>query len=377
MRSRLVQIFALLAVLAGAYAGVARALDFDDEDPEPPFGEVGATYYYKIGAHAGCPPYHFLIDSGQLPPGLKLSDLDEKTGLVSGVPTESGDWSAWIELRDCAGKSAQTLFSFGVYPRSWGIKTASLPNAVAGAPYSAQLQAGDRAVTVVTWKVTSGSLPAGLTLAGNGTISGTPTAAGASTFTVTATSSDVNSVTRTDSKQLTLNVVALTATASRRAAEVGIPFRASLLATGGQAPYTWSGAAGTPPGLSVGGDGVISGVPTRAGSYTVTVHLVDAGGAAKDVQVPLAVRARLAIATKSLPAAAAGRKYSAKVALRGGVAGFRWSIASGVLPRGLNLVARTGTISGVPAAAGTFRIKVRVRDSLGAVSTKALTLRVR
>jgi large repetitive protein len=377
MRSRLVQIIALLAVLGGAYAGVARALDFDDEDPEPPFGEVGATYYYKIGAHAGCLPYHFKIDSGSLPPGLKLSDLDERTGLVSGVPTEGGDYSAWISLHDCANKSAETLFSFQVYERSWGIKTSSLPSAVAGSPYSAKLEAGDRAVTVVTWKVTSGALPAGLTLAANGTISGTPTAAGASTFTVTATSSDVNSVTRTDSKQFTLSVVALTATASRRAAEVGIPFRASLIATGGQTPYTWSGAAGIPPGLSVGGDGVISGVPTRAGSYKITVHLVDAGGAAKDVQVPLAVRARLAIATKSLPAASTGRKYSAKLALGGGVAGFRWTIASGVLPRGLKLAARTGTISGVPATAGTFRIKVRVRDALGAVSTKMFVLRVR
>ena len=82
MRLRLIRVFALVAVLAGAFAGIARALDFDEEDPHPPRGEIGATYYYKIGAHAGCLPYHFVIDSGQLPPGLKLSDLDIKTGLV-------------------------------------------------------------------------------------------------------------------------------------------------------------------------------------------------------------------------------------------------------------------------------------------------------
>src|SRR5207237_2759192 len=177
-------------------------------------------YYYKIGAHAGCIPYHFVVDSGRLPPGLKLSDLDYSTGLVSGVPTESGTWTAWLSLHDCAGKSAQTLFTFEVWPRSWGIKTTSLPSAVAGAPYTAKLQAGDHPTTVVTWKLTSGSLPAGLTLGADGTISGTPTSAGSSTFTVTATSSDLSSQSRVDSRQFTLTVVSLSATASLTIGEV-------------------------------------------------------------------------------------------------------------------------------------------------------------
>src|SRR5439155_13838483 len=102
------------------------------------------------------------------------------------------------------------------------------------------------------------------------------------TFTVTVTSSDSDSVTRTDSRQFTLSVVALTATASGTAAEVGIPFRSALAASGGQAPYGWSAAAGAPPGLSLGSDGVISGVPTRAGSYTLTAHLTDASRASRD-----------------------------------------------------------------------------------------------
>jgi hypothetical protein len=374
MRLRVIQIVALLAVLAGAYAGIARALDFDDEDPHPPRGEIGADYYYKIGAHAGCLPYHFVIDSGQLPPGLKLSDLDIKSGLVSGVPTQAGTWSAWLSLHDCDGKSAQTLFTFEVWPRSWGIKTESLPAAIAGSPYSTKLQAGDHPTTSVTWKVTTGSLPAGLTLSTDGTISGTPTAAGASTFTITAESNDSDSIHRTDSKQFTLNVVALAATASRTAAEVGIRFRSTLVATGGQAPYTWSATAGAPPGLSIASNGAISGVPTRAGVYTLAAHLADASGASRDVQIRLVVRARLKIATSRLAAATAGHAYSAKIAVRGGVARFRWRITG--LPRGLTFSARTRIISGTPATSGTFRVKLRVRDALGAVSTKTVTLRV-
>jgi large repetitive protein len=375
MRLRLIQVFALVAVLAGAFAGLARALDFDEEDPHPPRGEVGATYDYKIGAHAGCLPYHFVVDSGQLPPGLKLSDLDERTGLVSGIPTESGSWSAWLSLHDCAGKSAQTLFTFEVWPRSWGIKTASLPSAIAGAPYTAKLEAGDHPTTVVTWKVSSGALPAGLSLADNGTISGTPTAAGSSTFTITATSSDSDSIMRTDSKQFTINVVALSAAASRTVAEVGVSFRSPLIASGGQSPYTWSSPSGLPPGLTVGSDGVISGVPARAGTYTLTVHLTEAGGAARDVQFKLVVRRRLAIRTSRLPAGVVGGSYAARIAVRGGVPRLRWTISG--LPRGLAFSARKALISGRPANAGAYRVKLRVRDALGATSTKALTLVVR
>src|SRR5207237_6340295 len=141
------------------------------------------------------------------------------------------------------------LFPFAIAPGTWEMKTTSLAAAVAEAPYSTNLQAGDHPTTVVAWKVTTGSLPAGLTLGADGTISGTPTAAGSSTFTVTATSNDSDSITRTDSKQFTINVVALTAAASRTLGEVGVRFSSTLIATGGQTPYVWSAPAGLPPGL--------------------------------------------------------------------------------------------------------------------------------
>ena len=78
------------------------------------------------------------------------------------------------------------------------ITTASLPNGEVGTAYSQPLAATGN--DTITWSV-SGTLPAGLTLNGDGTITGTPTAAGASTFTVTATNDSGS-----DSKQLTLTV---------------------------------------------------------------------------------------------------------------------------------------------------------------------------
>jgi hypothetical protein len=86
------------------------------------------------------------------------------------------------------------------------------------------------------------------------------------------------------------------------------------------------------------------------------------------------VRPRLAIATKFLPAATAGHAYRAKLAIRGGAGGLKWS-ARGA-PAGLRLDAATGRLSGNPSVAGTFRFIVRVRDVLGAVSAKTFVLNV-
>jgi Putative Ig domain len=88
----------------------------------------------------------------------------------------------------------------------------------------------------------------------------------------------------------------------------------------------------------------------------------------------LVVRQRLAIATRLLPSVAAGHPYRARLPVRGGVGPLRWSAT---LPRGLAIDARRGTISGTARSAGTFRVTVRVRDVLGAVSTRALVLSVR
>jgi len=377
MRFRFVQMLVLLGFLAGAYAGVARALDFDDEDPTPPPAEVGYVYHYEIGTHAGCLPHKVRVGQGELPPGLTLTQLNDHTALVSGIATEPGVFSAWLYLTDCsASKSAEALFTFNVWVRRWGIATSSLTPATAGSPYSFKL-AGQGVPSSVTWTVTAGALPAGLTLGTDGTISGNPTATGSSTFTVqgSAESTDPASAgTRIDTRQFTLNVFgALSAALSRRVAEVGVPIRSTLLGSGGQGPYTWSGN-GVPAGLQLGSDGTLTGKPRRSGVLTVSAHVVDANGSAKDVQVRLVVRPRLALATRFLPAASAGRAYRATLEVRGGDGGVQWNVSGA--PAGLSLSAVTGRLSGVPATAGTFRVTVRVRDALGAISAKTFVLSV-
>jgi Putative Ig domain/Abnormal spindle-like microcephaly-assoc'd, ASPM-SPD-2-Hydin/Immunoglobulin domain/Protein of unknown function (DUF1565) len=85
---------------------------------------------------------------------------------------------------------------------SLAISTTSLPTGVVGQAYSAQLNATGGA-TPYSWSVASGALPAGLALSSSGAISGTPTTAGASTFTAKVT--DVNLLTAQQSFTITIN----------------------------------------------------------------------------------------------------------------------------------------------------------------------------
>ena len=83
--------------------------------------------------------------------------------------------------------ATKTLTITVVSPLS--ISTSSLPAGAVGTAYTATLQAAG-GTSPYTWAVTTGTLPAGLTLAGStGVISGTPTAAGTSTLTFTVTDS--------------------------------------------------------------------------------------------------------------------------------------------------------------------------------------------
>lgn len=376
---RLVKAVLLVGLLLGAFAGVAQALDFNDEGEDAPPGEIGRIYHFAMPSHGGCDdaPYRYVVESGQLPPGLKLGNLSPRAGLIDGIPTESGTWSAWIALKDHCGQSAELLYTFEIGRRSYGITTTGLPPATLGGPYAAKLAACCHPALSVAWSVSSGSLPAGLTLAPDGTIAGIPTGSGgASTFTASVRANGDDGEIRADSRQLTITVAGgLTLGASRRVGEVGVGFRSTLSATGGQAPYTWS-TTGLPPGVSLVGS-TLAGTPTRAGSFTAQVTGTDAQGVTKTADVALRVLPRLAITTGRLRPARAGAAYRVSLSPVGGLRPLKWSLARGSFPTGMRLGSSTGLLSGRAVSGGTARVTVRVRDALGAVATRTFVLSVR
>jgi len=109
----------------------------------------------------------------------------------------------YVRARDAAGRTVQRATSIleSPAPQPLAVDTRSLAPAAIGVPYLTNLSASG-GTAPYAWVVGAGSLPAGLTLDGDGTISGTPTAQGTSTFTVEVT----DSVDASASAQLTLEV---------------------------------------------------------------------------------------------------------------------------------------------------------------------------
>ncbi|HZY05685.1 MAG TPA: Ig domain-containing protein, partial [Anaeromyxobacteraceae bacterium] len=156
-------------------------------------------------------------------------------------------------------------------PTPPGVSTSSLPWGTTGVAYSATLSASG-GTTPYSWSVSAGSLPAGLSLAAaTGIISGTPAAAGSSSFTVRV--ADASSPQLSAMKDLSITVVdplAVT-TASLADATINVAYTATLAASGGTTPYSWSLASGTlPAGLALGSTGAVSGTPTAVGTSTFT-----------------------------------------------------------------------------------------------------------
>ena len=64
-------------------------------------------------------------------------------------------------------------------------------------------------------------------------------------------------------------------------AQVGHRYATALSAGQGTSPYRWALASGAlPPGLRLGASGAVTGVPTRVGSWTVTVRVTDSASPA-------------------------------------------------------------------------------------------------
>jgi hypothetical protein len=160
------------------------------------------------------------------------------------------------------------------------ITTTSLPSAILGVPYDAFINAAG-APAPFTWIVKSGTIPPGLTFLATSTstsaeISGTATTLGTYNFTVQVT--DSSDATVTQALSITVNVPPplSVVTAPLPSGTVDTFYSASLTASSGVQPYTWSITAGELPfGLSLAPSGTISGTPVATGNFNFTVKVVD------------------------------------------------------------------------------------------------------
>ena len=145
------------------------------------------------------------------------------------------------------------------------VTTSSMNTGTVGTAYTASLQATG-GTAPYTWSLKSGALPAGLSVSADGTVSGTPTAAGTAGSLVFQVTDAGNNSASSGSLSLKVNSAVQVTTASLPSATQGAAYTSSLTATGGSGTYTWTLKSGNlPAGLSLNAStGEISGKPTAA-----------------------------------------------------------------------------------------------------------------
>ena len=242
------------------------------------------------------------------------------------------------------------------------VMTSSLPAATVGVHYTAPPLSARGGRPPYTFAVTG--LPTGLTYDGvSGVISGRSAQSGSYTLVITATDSARR---RSLPKRVTLIVKAppLTlTTASLASGSWEKAYHTSLAAKGGTQPYTFT-ASGLPNGLTASGS-AITGKPTQAGTFNVSITVTDSTPAAIGGPYRSTKQFRLIVSpptvtvtTASLRPGKQGQSYSTPLAASGGAHPYTFTAAG--LPRGLAV--NGSAITGVPEQAGTFYVRITAID---------------
>ena len=223
------------------------------------------------------------------------------------------------------------------------------------------------ATTTVNWSATG--LPPGIGIS-NGILSGVPSATG--TFAFTLTASDLRDF------PYSLDVTAIIGPSPVPLTASGVPLTLHVMSYGASsAPSetgvlgvaTWS-ATSMPPGMNVDSTtGVISGTPTAAGAYPVRLTVTDSFGAVSaSTTETITVLAAPSISVSAPTSAEVGVATTIPASIANAVAPSLWSVSSGAPPSGMTLDVSTGTVSGAPAAAGSYSYVLSAVDSLGATA---------
>ena len=349
--------------------------------PSATVDEAYSTTFEATGANE---PYHWslVLDPGASLPGLSLS----QAGVLEGTPTETAMYEFTVKAESDTPDGVETDSKRVRLEVSTKLPSISgfacpLPAGTAGSPYSYKLQStAGSSPSAWTWASASDSTPVpGLTLAEDGSISGTPPNAGTFVFNLVLTSSDAAVDPLTKNCSLTVDPAPAVVTFDACPAQVstfGVPYSDAIKVSGGAPPYYWQVNGMLPSGLSLDPSGVLSGTPQTPGWYEFQFVGMDSRGQMVTQHCNMQVRDQeLSILTACpLPTASSSKTYLATLQAEGGTGEYAWRV-EGSLPAGLSLWSE-GVIFGRTYRPGPASFQLIVQDSEGRAASRPCSMSV-
>ena len=288
---------------------------------------------------------------------LPDSGAYERTGNGSGASQEMG-LSSSPNLSVPVIYSSTTAAATSGVVFTYRIRATNMAYAISGSPQGSFL-----------FGISSGTLPTGLSLdAVTGLITGTPSSAGVTNVTVSATN-----YIGTGTAALVITVTATPAApaiTSTLTASGIVSSAFTYQITGSNTPTSFN-ATGLPTGLSVNTTtGVISGTPSAVGVTNVTITATNATGSGSGTLV-ITVTAPPAITSTLTTTGTVGTAFTYQITGSNTPTSFN---ATG-LPAGLTVNTTTGVISGTPTATGVTNVTITATNTTGSGSaTLAMTI---
>jgi len=259
---------------------------------------------------------------------------------------------------------------------TWTTPAGSIGSFSENSSISTSVIATDQENATLTYSLTSGSLPAGVTLSSDGTISGTtPSISGDTTYNFTISVTDgSNSISRSFSLLVLESAPVWSTLQTLESFSKNVSYSATLVANddSGAVP-TYSIISGSlPTGLSLNSStGVLNGTPSTSLTKTFTVRATDANNKYSDrlFTIPNSVPT---FSQSSPPGGLVSLAYSYTM-LANDDGEITYALLSGSLPTGLSLNSSTGVLSGTPTTPGTYTFVIRATDDNGStVDTSTL-----
>ena len=313
-----------------------------------------------------------------LPEGVSF---DSSTNTISGKPTKVGSYLIVVTTTDASGNKTETKFTIEVVDETAPTVTAikDQTQEVNTPIDSIKIKATDNSGQAVTNKVSG--LPAGVSFdSSTNTISGTPTKVGSYPIVVTTTDASGNKTTTSFTIQVVDKTAPMVTAINNQSKEVNTPIdKITIEATDNSGHAVTNKVSGLPTGVTFdSATNIITGTPTKVGSYPITITTTDAEGNAtttnftiKVVDTTKPTVTSIKDQTKEVNTPIDSIKIEAKDNSGQDVT----NKVSG-LPEGVRFDSATNTISGTPTKVGSYPITVTTTDAEGNETTTNFIIKV-